>query len=89
MKISTVTFISSIAISTTLLWIICSLFVAISPELSAVVTEQMMHMESGQISFQMSWQGFLIGWFSWVVSAVFAGWLLSIFYNKLRSDEKQ
>ena len=89
MKISPIAFISSIAMSTTFLWIICSLFVAISPELSAAITGRMMHMESGQISFQLSWQGFLVGWFSWVISAVFAGWLLGTFYNRLRVDEKK
>lgn len=88
MKNSTVAFISSIAIATTLLWTICSFSVAIFPELSATVTGKMMHIDPEYISFQLGWQDFFIGLLSWIILAVFGGWLFITFYNRLRLNEK-
>lgn len=89
MKINTTAFVASIVMTTTLLWIICSLFVAIFPDLSAAITGQMLHMDSEQIDFQLHWSGFFLGLLNWIVSAVLAGWLFSLFFNRLDLSEKE
>ncbi len=89
MKINTTAFVVSITITTSFLWIICSLFVALFPELSAAITGQMLHMDSQQIHFRLNWSDFLLGLLIWVVSAVVAGWLFSISYNRLGVNGKE
>ncbi len=82
MKINPITLGFASAITTAVLWVICSLLVILLPGFMTHMTAGMMH-DSVAMSLTMSWLGFIYGLIGWVVSAAIAAWLLAIIYNRL------
>jgi hypothetical protein len=71
------------AVATAVLWIICSLLVALLPEFMTHMTAGMMHGDTASMAFTMTWTGFLWGLVAWVVCAGVTGWLIATIYNRL------
>ncbi len=72
----------SLAITTAILWTICSLIVAIVPGFAMDMTGHMMHSDLGAITWTMTITGFVIGLAIWSVSALVTGWLIATCYNR-------
>ena len=75
------------ALCTGLLWVICSVLVALFPGTMLEMTAHMFHIDSAQINWTLTWYGFFVGLLSWVILAGVAGMLLSIIYNRLVCNE--
>lgn len=72
-----------------LLWVICSALVVAMPLTMMQMTAHMIHMELPQMSWTMSWSGFLFGLLIWSVLSGVTGILLSVIYNRLVGDESK
>jgi uncharacterized protein HemY len=69
------------SIATALLWVICSLLVALSPGGMTAMTGHMIHMDLGHSYLAMSLTGFIIGLIGWIILAAGFAWLLGTIYN--------
>ena len=69
------------SIAAALLWVFCSLLVALSPGPMTSMTGHMIHMDLTHTSLAMSLTGFFVGLISWVVLAATFAWLLGSIYN--------
>ena len=76
----------SFGIVTAALWTICSVLVALMPELTTTIMAHMLHGDAAEISWTMTWTGIFIGLVSWTLSAAAAGWLIGWFYNRFASS---
>ena len=83
MKLNPVMLGTASAISITVLWVICSVFVALSPAFMGSISVGMMHGDVAAMSFTMSWGGFFWGLFAWAICAGVAAWLIAVIYNQL------
>lgn len=70
------------AITTAILWIICSAVVAIWPDPSMTLFGYMMHMDLSGIPIMLNWTGFIVGLIAWVIIAAVIAWLIAAFYNR-------
>lgn len=71
------------AIATALLWGVCSALVAIAPEPAMTVTGHMLHLDTTNWQWSMTWGGFFTGLIGWVVSAALFVWITAALYNRL------
>ena len=76
------------SIAAALLWLVCSLLVALSPGPMTSMTGHMIHMDLTHTSLAMSLTGFIFGLISWVVLAATFAWLLGSIYNYVGSRTK-
>ena len=76
------------SIAAALLWVICSLLVALSPGSMTIMTGHMIHMELGHTTLAMSLTGFVVGLIGWVILAAGFAWLLGTIYNYAGSRNK-
>lgn len=51
------------------------------------MTANMIHVDLVDINWTLTWFGFLVGLFGWVILAGVAGTLLAVFYNRLVGSE--
>ena len=74
-------------LSTATFWIVCSAFVALSPNMMWSMTEDMTHMNFEGLGNDMTWtlstSGFVIGLIVWSLSVGVFFYLLAIIYNYL------
>ncbi len=68
-----------------MLWVICSLFVWVTPSLAMEITAQMMHMESAELSWSLGWVSFFVGLVAWSGIAGASALLISVLYNRFLS----
>ena len=73
------------ALTTALAWVVCTLFVLVLPELSLVLTKNLLHGLEIEVlgSWQVTWGGFLSGLILLAVSAWLFGWVLAWTYQRL------
>ena len=64
MKLNSVMLGITSAISTAVLWVICSVLVALLPDFMGSMSAGMMHSDVAAMSFTMSWGGFFWGLFA-------------------------
>lgn len=69
------------SIAAAVLWVICSVLVALSPGAMTNMTGHMVHMDLAHTSLAMSLTGFVIGLLGWVILAAGFAWLLGSIYN--------
>lgn len=75
MKLTKNNIAKGLALTTGVLWVLCSLVVALLPEFSRTVTEWWMYgMELG--SYSITWGSFIFGGVTLVASAWLAGYIL-------------
>ncbi len=73
----------SFGTTSAVLWIICSVLVALMPGAMMTMTGHMFHASMEGISWTLTWPRFLLGLVAWVVWAAVAGWLIGRCYNRL------
>ena len=64
-----------------LLWVICSILVALFPHYMLLMTTHMIHVDITQMGWTLTWSGFLVGLAGWMILAGVAGALLAVIYN--------
>lgn len=83
MKLNPTIFGTASAVTTGILWIVCSILVVILPGFMESMTAGMMHSSVTSMDFTLTWEGFLWGLIAWAIWAGIAGWLLVLLYNQL------
>lgn len=70
-----------LAIGASVMWVICSILVALSPGSMTTLTGHMLHMNLEHTGLAMSMTGFIIGLIGWAILAGGSAWLLGTIYN--------
>lgn len=83
MKLNANKFALAAALSFALLWILCTLIVALIPHQSMRITGAMMHSDMMTWQWDMHWLGLLIGLIAWPLTAAITAWLTATIYNRL------
>jgi len=73
----------AVAIVTAFLWVLCSAFVALTPGPAMEATGQMMHADLSELSWSLTWGGFVMGLVWWTGLAAVTAWLIARAYNRL------
>ncbi len=66
-----------------LLWVICSILVALFPHYMLLMTTHMIHVDITQMGWTLTWSGFLVRLAGWMILAGVAGALLAVIYNRM------
>lgn len=88
MKLNANKFALATAMSFALLWIFCSLIVALMPHQSMHVTGAMLHGDMMAWQWNMYWFGLFIGLIAWALIAAITAWLIATIYNRLMEDDR-
>lgn len=79
-------FTNKLAIATatafSILWIICSVIVAIVPTPSMMLTGTMFHADLSSMAWSLTWGGFIIGLIAWAILGGISAWLIAFLYNR-------
>lgn len=86
MKINASRFAFAGAITTAIVWTVCSLMVWMMPGAMLSTTGHMFHMDMNKFGWMLSPVGFFWGLIVWSVSAGIFAWLLAAIYNRLTKD---
>tara|TARA_R110001592_G_scaffold158526_3_gene389645 strand:- start:173 stop:439 length:267 start_codon:yes stop_codon:yes gene_type:complete len=76
------------SIGVAVLWLFCSLFVWLAPELSAELTGHMLHMDS-QTEWRLTIPGVLIGGLIWMVMVFVLVFSSAFFFERFIKQEDQ
>ena len=71
------------AITTGVVWIICSALVAALPGRMMGMTGYMVHADFGQTNWTMNSTGFLVGLIVWTLAIGATAWLFATLHNRL------
>lgn len=71
------------AVTAGLLWVVCSLLVLALPGGMINMSGHMVHADLSQMSWTLTFVGFLLGLVIWSVVAYITGWLIGMVYNML------
>jgi hypothetical protein len=73
----------AVGIGSAILWVICSLVVAVAPGSAGSLTAQLFHVASGNAQVGVTWSGFLVGLCFWSIAAGIFAWLCAALYNRM------
>lgn len=82
MKLNEKAFATASAATTLILWLVCSLLVAVMPAMSMQASGSMMHMDLSTMEWSMTFPGFFVGLLIWSITAGVVGWLFAYLYNR-------
>lgn len=82
MTLNTNKFAFSTAVVFSILWIICSAFVAVIPNPSMALTGIMVHADLSGMTWSLTWSSFIIGLAGWAIISGITAWLIAFFYNR-------
>jgi len=83
MKLDAAKFGLAAAYAVAVIWVFCSVLVALLPGMSMNMGGYMMHADFSGMSWHMGFAGFLVGLILWSLSAGIFGWLMAAIYNRL------
>ena len=70
-------------ITTSVLWVVCSLLVMGIPSMMLSMSGDMVHMQLADMGWHLTFIGAVKGLVAWFIAAGVAGWLLATTYNRL------
>lgn len=73
----------SMAVSASLVWIICSALVILAPATLLSLSSHMVHMDIRSLGWSITYSGFLSGLVGWGVVSGVLGWLMAKIYNQI------
>ena len=71
------------AIYFSILWIICSAAVAVTPEFMMTMSGHMVHVNFSQMGWTLTWVGVFLGLVAWAAVAFVSTWLIAVINNRL------
>ena len=75
------------AAATLFAWVVCSLLVAIAPDLTMTITGHLLHIDPTAHSWALTWGGFAMGAICWAGLAFLFAFVLGATYNTLAGRE--
>ncbi len=90
MKKEEIVLANAFAVTVTILWVVCSLIIAVFPAFSLTVTTWWMHglAPSATETWHLTWSNFLLGGVTLVVSAWLGGYVLGWSLKKVRGKKE-
>lgn len=76
----------ALAITVTILWALCGLFVWLTPGMMIGMSGHMIHTDLSDLQWHMPLSGFLLGGIFWIALAAITGYLIGAVYNRLDSQ---
>lgn len=73
--------------TTAILWIVCSIFVALFPGSMMSMTGSMLHANPQAFGWSLTLTGFFMGLVCWTMWAAVTGWLIGGIYNRLLQSD--
>lgn len=70
------------AVTSIILWIICSALVATLPSMMMTMSGHMLHADMTSVGWTLAPIGFVVGLIIWAAIAWVTGWLIGFFYNR-------
>ena len=83
MKLDAVKFGLAAACAVAIIWVLCSLLVALLPGMSMNMGGYMMHSDFSGMTWHMGFTGFFLGLILWTLTAGIFAWLMAFLYNRL------
>lgn len=83
MELNANKFAAAAAISTAIIWVICSLLVVSMPDMTMQASGRMMHMDLSETAWNMHATGFVLGLILWTAIVAVSTWVFAIIYNRL------
>ena len=85
MKLNKLTLANTFALATAKLWLLCSIFVVLFPDISLTITQWWMHGMSMKVmgSWNLNLTNFLLGGITIVISAWITGWIFAWSWEKV------
>ncbi|WP_018624921.1 DUF5676 family membrane protein [Kangiella aquimarina] len=83
MKLHAMKFGLACSVSASVLWVICSILVALIPSMMLSISGDMVHMQLQDMGWHLTLVGALWGLVAWAVVTGFTGWLIAAIYNRL------
>lgn len=80
MKLQANKFAAATAITFSILWIICSAFVALVPNPSMALTGTMVHADLSAMSWSLTWISFVVGLVGWAILGAITAWSITFIY---------
>lgn len=84
MKLNSTKFGLATAAAVAIVWIICSLLVWGLPAMMLVMSAHMMHINTLEMAWHLSFTGVLLGLIGWSALAGLSAWLIANLYNRLQ-----
>lgn len=81
MKIHTNKLALTTGIVFSVLWVICSAFILLIPDITMALTGIMFHANLSSMAWALTWGGFFMGLIAWAILGGTSAWLISFFYN--------
>lgn len=81
MKINPKFFGLASAITTAIVWVLCSAIVFMMPSPMMNMSGHMVHANLGDMNWTLSFTGVLVGLVAWSLFALIFGWVLAYIYN--------
>ncbi len=81
MKIDAMKLAIAAAMTTAVVWTVCSALVAFLPGSMMGLSGHMVHADLAATSWALTWTGYIAGLVIWSLSAAATGWLIATFYN--------
>lgn len=88
MKLRSVKFAIAATVTTAIIWIICSVLVFSLPQMTMMLSGDMMHMNTQDMMWSLTLPGFVKGMILWSVSVGISAWIFAVIYNSLLSGQK-
>lgn len=83
MKFHTCNFAIAAALTSAIIWIICSLLVLSLPQMTMMLSGDMMHMNTQDMMWTLTLTGFIKGLVLWSITIGLSAWIFAVLYNSL------
>lgn len=83
MTLSSSKFALAAILTTAIVWVICSLLVFLFPLGTMMASGNMLHMNTQEMMWLLTWSGFITGLIVWSLSVGLSAWVFALIYNRL------
>ena len=87
MKLHACNFAISASLTSAIVWVICSLLVLYLPQVTMMLSGDMMHMDTQEMMWSLTLSGFIKGLILWSVTVGVSAWIFAVIYNRLLPRE--
>lgn len=88
MKLHACNFAISASLTSAIVWVVCSVLVLYLPQVTMMLSGDMMHMDTQEMMWSLTLSGFIKGLILWSVTVGVSAWIFAVIYNRLLPEEK-
>ncbi len=88
MKLNSLNFAFAASLTTAIIWIICSLLVFSLPQMTMMMSGDMIHMDTQNMMWSLTLSGFFTGLIVWSVTFGVTAWIFAVIYNRLLGGDE-